>query len=113
MSSEAIVSNENRLTIVFRVEPGCLGPDGKQYIDEFCALVQRAFAQKTVGSVSWEIIPRYDKQLPETEYRLGERGFSRDKAQRFLAACGKDLDTLENKLNLALPRMIEQYLARE
>ena len=65
------------------------------------------------GMWNWEIIPRYDKLLPETEYRLGERGFSRDKAQRYLNACGKDLDTLESQLNLALPRMIEQYLARD
>ena len=113
MSMDAAASDENRLTIVFRLEPGCLGPDGKQYIEEFCVLVQHAFAKKTIGIVNWEIIPRYDKLLPETEYRLGERGFSRDKALRYLGACGKDLDTLESQLNLALPRMIEQYLARD
>ena len=58
MSSDAIASDENRLTIVFRLEPGCLGPDGRQYIDEFCVLVQHAFAKKTIGIVNWEIIPR-------------------------------------------------------
>jgi len=26
-----------RLTIQIRIEPGCLGPDGKAHIDTFCA----------------------------------------------------------------------------
>ena len=33
-----------RLTIQIRIEPGCLGPDGKQHIDTFCTAASRVFA---------------------------------------------------------------------
>lgn len=77
MSAETTSLPGGKLTLVFRIEPGCLGPDGKDYIEEFCLLVQKAFEQTHQRTVVLEIIPRFDKQLPETEYRLGERGLSK------------------------------------
>jgi hypothetical protein len=112
MPAETTSLPGGKLTLVFRIEPGCLGPDGKDYIEEFCLLVQKAFEQTHQRTVVLEIIPRFDKQLPETEYRIGERGLSREKAARLLSALGKDLDALESQLNDALPNLIEHYLAR-
>ncbi len=112
MSADVTPSSENKLTLVFRIEPGCLGPDGRDYIDEFCQLVQKAVEQTHQRMVELEIIPRFDKQLPETEYRLGERGLSREKAARYLSAGGEDLDLLEARLNNSLPSLIDHYLAR-
>ena len=35
---------EKKLTIQIRVEPGCLGPDGKEHIETFCVAAAKIFA---------------------------------------------------------------------
>ncbi len=101
-----------KLTLLFRVEPGCLGPDGKVYIDEFCHLAQQAFASNQHPWLAIKIVPRYDKQRPETEYLLGERGLNRSKAERYMMLHGKALSQLECQLNDLISDLIDHYLRR-
>lgn len=101
-----------KMTLLFRVEPGCLGPDGKVHIDDFCRLAQQAFAAKQHSWLEILVIPRHDKRLPETEYRLGERGLDRAKAERYVTLHGKELAKLEGRLNDLISDLIEQYLQR-
>ena len=103
---------DKKLTLLFRVEPGCLGPDGKVHIDGFCHLAQQAFASKQHPWLDIHIIPRHDKSLPETEYRFGERGLHRAKAERYMKLHGKELDQLESQLNDLISNLIEHYLRR-
>ncbi|HHQ4480696.1 TPA: hypothetical protein ACSP1H_001176 [Aeromonas veronii] len=44
---------EKKLTIQIRVEPGCLGPDGKEHIETFCAAAAKIFAAVEPELVSW------------------------------------------------------------
>ncbi len=61
-------TTEKKLTIQIRVEPGCLGPDGKAHIETFCTAAAKIFAAVEPELVNWTLLPRYDKQLPEQEF---------------------------------------------
>ncbi len=67
-----------RLTIQIRIEPGCLGPDGKAHIDTFCAAANRILRRhRTPSGCSWVLLPRHDKQLPEQAYFIDGRTLER------------------------------------
>ncbi len=46
-----------KLTIQIRVEPGCLGPDGKEHIETFCVAAAKIFEAVEPELVSWVLIP--------------------------------------------------------
>lgn len=50
-------TTEKKLTIQIRVEPGCLGPDGKAHIETFCAAAARIFAAVEPELVNWTCCP--------------------------------------------------------
>lgn len=39
------ISDERKIRLMYRVEPGCLGPDGANHIEDFCR-----FANKHIKS---------------------------------------------------------------
>ncbi len=101
-----------KLTVTFRVEPGCLGPDGADHIDGFCKHAKKSVAGLDSDFIRWVITPRYDKSLPETEYKTNNKRLSRDKAQLYLNVFGKDLDEFEEHLDDKLSELIDEYLER-
>lgn len=68
MTTSLPLSDEMKLTVVFRVEPGCLGPQGANSVDEFCLFAQSKVESLDSDYVIWSIIPRNDKTLPEGHY---------------------------------------------
>lgn len=101
-----------KLTVTFRVEPGCLGPDGADHIEGFCKHAKKSVASLDSDFVRWVITPRYDKSLPETEYKTNNKRLSRDKAQLYLQVFDKNLDEFEEHLDDHLGELIDQYLGR-
>lgn len=105
-------SQSTRLTVIYRVEPGCLGPDGKSHIEGFCQFANRAVETLDADFVNWQIIPRYDKTLPEMEFSVRGKSLPHSKAKQYLSAMNADLDTFEMHLDDALVRMIDAYRKR-
>ncbi|WP_115720241.1 hypothetical protein [Gallaecimonas mangrovi] len=100
------------LDVTFRIEPGCLGPDGLSHIEDFCQLAQQHFDRLARRYLRWDIIPRYDKALPEMQYSLNGRAISRDKVEKVLNLHQQTVDGLEEKVNQLLDTMINLYFER-
>jgi hypothetical protein len=59
-----------KLTVTYRVESGCLGPQGKNKIVDFCQFAQKELEPLDADYVHWNIVPREDKSLPEMQYNV-------------------------------------------
>ena len=101
-----------KLTVTFRVEPGCLGPDGIDHIEGFCIFAKKEVAGLESDFVRCVIIPRYDKLLLETEYKTNNKRLNHDKAEKYLKVFGKELVEFEEHLQEKLSILIDQYLGR-
>ncbi|MDX7763734.1 hypothetical protein SJS80_17705 [Aeromonas caviae] len=104
-----IQASTTRLTIQIRLEPGCLGPDGKQHIDTFCAAANRILAAIEPRRVHWVLLPRHDKQLPEQEFLIEGRKLSEAQASLLLQRLGLALDPLLEQSDAVLSQLIERY----
>lgn len=100
---------EKKLTIQIRVEPGCLGPDGKTHIETFCAAAAKIFAAVEPELVSWVLIPRYDKQLPEQEFFIEGRKLNEEQASLLLRRVGRELTEIQDRLDSVLAQLVERY----
>lgn len=98
-----------RLTIQIRIEPGCLGPDGKAHIDTFCTAASRIFAAIEPERVQWLLLPRHDKQLPEQEFFIEGRKLTEVQASLLLAHMGLTLAALQERSDAMLAQLVERY----
>ncbi|NMH64044.1 hypothetical protein [Shewanella salipaludis] len=101
-----------KLTLLCRLEPGCLGPDGAQHIEAFCTLAQQALQSYRADIAIWQLTPRYDKRLSEMSYRLGDRPLTPAQSDKYLALFNLSLDEFEEKFQDKLTGLITQFLAR-
>jgi len=106
------LSQEKKLNVLYRVEPGCLGPDGPKNIEAFCDFAEKKVEDLDANYVHWEIIPRFDKSLPEMEYKALGKNLSHDQADRYLAVFKQNLDEFEEHLHDKLGLLIEDFLGR-
>ena len=102
-----------KLSVLCRVEPGCLGPDGREHIEAFCTLAQQAMKHFAVDLVTWTLVRRYDKTMPEMEYTVDHKNLSRSQVSQYFNTLGQDLDTFEEVFNDKLTAFINLYLARK
>jgi hypothetical protein len=104
---------ENRkMLVLFRVEPGSLGPDGAEYIKEFCDFAQLQLQACARPYITWFIVPRFDKQLVEMEFQISAKKLSASKANQYLNAFGENLTDFEDELENNLEAIINQYFGR-
>ena len=101
---------EKKLSVTFRLESGCLGPQGEEHIEEFCQLAQKMVNKMDTEFVVWNIVPRHDKTLSEIEYRINNKKLSHDKAAKYLNVFNKNLDEFEENLQDKLALYIDEYL---
>jgi len=101
-----------KMTVVFRMEPGSLGPDGAQYINEFCEFAQMQLQACAEPYIRWAIIPRLDKTLIEMEFQLASKKLTSSKAGQYLGVFGENLDHFEEQLEDNLEAIINQYFGR-
>ncbi len=112
MSASLPLPSEQKLTITYRVEPGCLGPDGKSHIDAFCDMAQRCVVDLDADFIHWNIIPRHNKALPEMQYSVSSKRLTHDKADKYLRIFGKSLDEFEDHIQGECVMLIDRYFKR-
>ncbi len=101
-----------KITVICRVEPGCLGPDGIDHVDDFCLFAQKEFNQLDSHIIDWHITPRIDKTLDEIQYKLKGRLLSTEQARLYLNALGKEQDDFEDILFSQLTQSVNHYFKR-
>lgn len=110
MSNSVNLIDERKLSITYRVEPGCLGPDGVKVIDKFCGVAQQEFKSLDADYVIWNIVPRNDKSLPEMQFYVLGKMLTEAQAEKYLAGFDKDLAELEEHLSEKLATLIDNFL---
>mgnify|MGYP000004305692 FL=1 len=101
-----------KITVICRVEPGCLGPDGIDHVDEFCLFAQKEFDLLDTQIIDWKITPRTDKILDEIQYKLKGRFLSGNQAQLYLNALGRKKTDFEDILFSQLSQSVNNYFKR-
>ncbi|WP_100657700.1 hypothetical protein [Alteromonas flava] len=101
-----------KLTVLFRVEPGCLGPQGADHVEDFCVYVRTQLKTFESGIVRWVIKPRYDKSLPEIEYSLQQQPADELAVKAFFAEVGKSMQDFEEALEEKLAESVEEFFER-
>lgn len=110
MNMKLPLPQDKKLTVIFRIEPGCLGPEGVDHIDEFCVFAQKHIETVDADFVHWQLMPRLDKTQTEMQYKINNKGLDHDKAEKYLKLFNKELDEFEGHLHEKLSELIDQYL---
>lgn len=106
------MDNKKKLRVVCRIEPGCLGPQGRRHLARFCAFAEDALVVKTPGNMHWQIRPRHDKHTPEVSYQLLDKVPSDAQVEAYLALFGQCRVQLETELAEWLSILVDQYFER-
>lgn len=112
MTSIKNLPTQKKMTVIFRMEPGSLGPDGKQYVDEFCAFAQTQLQTCAEYYLNWIIVPRLDKTLSEMKYQLGDKVLNQQQAEKYLSLFGENYAHFEDQLENNLEAIINQFFGR-
>ncbi|MBR9867726.1 MAG: hypothetical protein GYB20_11135 [Oceanospirillales bacterium] len=112
MVNDLPLTEEKKLLVIYRVESGCLGPEGAQLVDAFCDFAQKKFDSVDSDIIRWTIVPRNSKTLPEIEYNVVGKKISHIQAIRYLAFFGQNLNGFEGNLSERIARYIEAFLSR-
>ena len=103
---------QKKLTVIFRIEAGCLGPEGESHVARFCIQARAKLLGLYPDFIDWEVIPRIDKNLPEMDYAISDKKLSRSQATRYLSIFHLEIDAFEMEVFDELPDMIDQYFGR-
>ncbi|NDW22552.1 hypothetical protein [Alteromonas hispanica] len=101
-----------KLLVMFRIEPGCLGPQGADYVEEFCTFAKQKLKNHHGHCLRWSIKPRYDKSLPELEFQIKNSVVSRENAAKYMDRFDIDIDTFEEGLEESLADFIDAFFER-
>ena len=112
MSISLPLNNEQKLTVTYRIEPGCLGPQGSTYVDDFCQFAQEKVVDLDADFIHWNITPRSDKKLNEMEYSVNNKQLTHDKADWYLKLFNKSLDEFEEHIQDKCVALINQFFER-
>ncbi len=110
MKTSPSLPKEKKLSVTYRVEPGCLGPDGVKHIDEFCQYAQDNLLKLDSDYIVWNIVPRNDKTLPETQFNIVGKRMNHSQAEKYLANYGLPLDDFENHLAEKLAEFVDVFM---
>lgn len=99
-----------KITVICRVEPGCLGPKGADHVERFCQIAQKQFDKIEPDKVEWQLIPRFDKTEAEIQYKLKNRNLSSEQAHLYLDALGQEQEEFEEELFKQLSTSIKSYM---
>ncbi len=110
MHKQSSVADEHQLTLVFRVEAGCLGPDGADHITAFCQYAHKELLALDTEYLHREILPRQGQHQPELQYLINRKSLTRDKAGRYLKLFDTTVEDVESHIHKNILLMIEQYM---
>ena len=111
MTNLSPLHEDKKLAVTYRVEAGCLGPDGLNYISEFCNFAWSKLETLDSDYIAWNIVHREDKTLPEMQYGLVGKAISSLKAEKYLSVFGKTIDDFEYELSEHLTTLIRQFMS--
>lgn len=103
---------EKKITVIFRIEPGSLGPDGNDYVEEFCQFAQTQLQACAEYYLNWVIVPRFDKSLAEMKFQLGNKVLNQVQAEKYLSMFGENFSHFEDQLEDNLEAIINQFFGR-
>ncbi|ATC94032.1 hypothetical protein [Pseudoalteromonas tunicata] len=104
------IPKEKKLSVLFRLEPGCLGPQGIDHVESFCTFVNSHLHQFYFAELS--VIPRFDKSLPEWEYSINQRNLDDAKVGIYLTLFKTDKNSFEEQFEEQLTENIELFFSR-
>lgn len=107
------LQEDRKLSITYRVEAGCLGPNGVNYIIDFCQFAQSTLQAQNSNYIAWNIVYREDKKLAEMEYSVMGRIINHAQTEKYLAVFDTTIDAFEDDLNDQLTTLIHQFVDRE
>ncbi len=101
--------NTAKLSIVYRIEPGCLGPRGIDLIASFCEYLQAQDHLYNSDYYTWTLIPRLDKSIAELQYYLADKRITQAQAEQYLKLFHVDLKAIESNFDNLLELTIREY----
>ena len=104
------ITDDKKIRLMYRVEPGCLGPQGTSHIEDFCR-----YANKHIKSpyyCQFVFLPRYDKQVNERQYSVNSRNLSQVQAKAYFNHFEIDIEDFEGQLDELLSKTIDLYFKR-
>jgi len=104
---------EKKMTVECRVEGGCLGPTGDNYVVGFCDFAKNEFSSWEAELINWVVVPRTDKSLEEVQYKMLGRNLSRNQAKKYFELFGKNIDELEAEIDETLMVLIDEYMSKQ
>ncbi|MFC3034765.1 hypothetical protein ACFOEE_19855 [Pseudoalteromonas fenneropenaei] len=102
------MSEQLTLTIQLRLEPGCMGPNGKQYIEAFCTQQNQQAWQNSFAVL--HVIPRYDKTLPEWEYFLKSKRLNDSQVEAVLTVFNQERQGLEETIEHQIADAVDAFM---
>ena len=112
MKNSLPLPEDKKLSVTYRVEPGCLGPDGKSHISAFCNFAQAELKSLDSDYIAWNIVPRLDKTLPETQYSVVGKRMNHSQAEKYLSIFDKSLDEFEGHLGDKLSTFFDEFMSQ-
>lgn len=110
MNQKPTLEEDKKLTVTYRVEPGCLGPKGKDLVEDFCSFAQTKFEANDAEFALWNITPRFDKSLPEIQYQIKNKLLSLEQASRYMTMFETDIKPFEEHLEELLVEFIDEFM---
>lgn len=110
MSNKPVLQDSHKLTVLCRIEPGCLGPDGAVLIDDFCRYAQSQVEDIDAAFINWRLVARHDKTLPEMQYSISNKSLDHARADRYLACFNQQRNDFEDHFHNRLAELIDHYL---
>jgi len=104
------LQQEKKLVVTYRVESGCLGPQGESHISKFCGFAQSKLRTLDSDYVVWNIEPRDNKTLPEMQYSVLGKRITHAQAEKYLSVFGEKLDEFECHLSDKLACIIDEFM---
>ena len=112
MKSALPLSQENKLFLLYRVEPGCLGPTGDSLVDDFCEFAREKLQSLNTDYLDCQFVPRRNKTSPEMQYSVANKKISHTQAEKYLSLFDENLAEFEDDLNDALTNLINEFMGR-
>ena len=112
MSKVLPLQEDKKLSVTYRVESGCLGPEGEKHIDDFCRFAQSKLQEQDSDYIIWNIVPREDKALPEMQYNVVGKKMNDSQTEKYLALFDKNLNQFECHLSDNLTLIINEFMGR-
>ena len=101
---------EKKLTVIARIEPGSLGPDGIDTVEAFCRYANQNKAGLKRDFTVLQILPRYDKTKPEMEYFIQHKKLTTVQVIKYLDFFDTQLEDFEETFYAGLTTLVEQFL---